>query len=263
MRTAMVVAHPDDEILWFSSVLTSMDAIYFCFEEVPSRPAWTAGRRAAVAAYPLPHLESLRLVESEAFDAADWTNPVCTEYGLEVRRRAHTLPGMNGRTYHQNYTELLASLRPRLQNCARVYTHNPWGEYGHEEHVQVYRAVKALQPALGFEIWFSNYCSNKSHRLMLRYVGGFQSDYETRETNSALSAQLRTLYQEHGCWTWFNDYRGFTHECFMPDRALKSETPAGHFFPLNFIKVAEPPPEPSVAVRAAATVRTALASIRR
>lgn len=261
--TALVVAHPDDEALWFSSILAAVDAVVLCFEEVPSRPDWSAGRRRAVAAYPLPGVESLRLIESEAFDAADWWQPVPTEYGLAIERRPQALPGMNARRYFDNYHALRRDLGGRLRGCDRVYTHNPWGEYGHEEHVQVYRAVKSLQAELGYEIWFDNYVSNKSSRLLLQYIGGFTAEYETRETDPALGQRLASLYKEYGCWTWFDDYRWFTHECFMTDHALPRAAEVGHLFPVNFLKVGEPASEPSAVRKAAGAVRAAIAGIGR
>ena len=260
---ALVAAHPDDEVLWFSSILAEVDRVILCFEDVPSRPDWSAGRRRALAAYPLSGVESLRLVESEAFDAADWLQPVPTDYGLAIARRPQALPAMDARRYLDNYHTLRRELRNRLRDCARVYTHNPWGEYGHEEHVQVYRAVKSLQAELGYEIWFGNYASNKSSRLLLQYIGGFNAEYETRRTDPALGEQLASIYKECGCWTWFDDYRWFTHECFMADHVLPGAAEVGHLFPVNFLKVGEPVPEPSAARKAASTVRAAIAGIGR
>lgn len=262
-RTAVVVAHPDDEVLWFSSILTAADAIVLCYETVPTRPDWTRGRRAVLASYPLPAVQSLGLTESEALNGADWSDPQEREYGLEVRRRPDTLPGADIDRYIHNYSLLVSALRERLHGFDRVYTHNPWGEYGHEEHVQVYRAVRALGNELGFELWFGNYCSNKSQRLMLRYIGGFNSSYDVRETDAALAARLAAHYRASGCWTWFDDYRGFTHECFMSNAALPTPEPMGHMFPLNYIKIPEPAPLPSRAARATGTLRSALAEIKR
>lgn len=259
---ALVVAHPDDEVLWFSSVLPAAEVVLFCFEAVPSRPDWSAGRSAVVDRYPLPGVQSLGLTESEAFNAADWGDPREIDYGLEVRPRAGTLPGLDVARYAQNFHVLRNMLRQHLTGCRCVYTHNPWGEYGHEEHVQVYRAVKSLQPDLGFDLRFGNYCSNKSSRLMLRYVGGFDAPYETHPTNIALGERLAALYKKHGCWTWFDDYRWFTHECFMSDAALPAASADGHIFPLNYIKISEPHVVQSRAARAAATMRTALAGLR-
>jgi hypothetical protein len=119
-----------------------------------------------------------------------------------------------------------------------VFTHNPWGEYGHEEHVQVFRTIQELQRDLGFNIWFSNYCSNKSNNLMLENISGFDNNYVTFESDQELGKSLMLLYKGNNCWTWLNDYTWFTQECFM---LLKSEKfgkrSEGHIFPLNYIKV--------------------------
>lgn len=262
-RTAVVVAHPDDEVLWFSSILTAADAIVFCYEAVPTRPEWTHGRHMSLERYPLPTVQSLRLTESEALNGADWNDPRECEYGLAVSRRQHTLPGADLDRYIDNYSRLVSALRERLKGFERVYTHNPWGEYGHEEHVQVYRAVRALHRELGFEVWFGNYCSNKSQRLMLRYIGGFDSSYEVRETDSMLGARLVAHYRANGCWTWFDDYRWFTHECFMSDAALPRPEPTGHMFPLNYIKIPELEPVRSRAARATGALRNALSGLKR
>lgn len=261
-RTALVVAHPDDEVLWFSSILRDVDVILFCFEESPSRPEWTEGRRRVLADYPLPHVDSLRLREAEVFNGADWRRPQCDPAGLALARKPDSFPGFSEAVYQANFDAIHRGLTERLRGFARVYTHNPWGEYGHEEHVQVYRAVKALQPALGFDLWFDNYCSNKSHELMLRYVKGFRSDYVTLPTEPVLGTALKALYQRCGCWTWFDDYVWFTHECFQRDHdaAADGPHPAGHFFPLNYLRIEAPweRPEPPRWRRMAGQLRRCL-----
>jgi LmbE family N-acetylglucosaminyl deacetylase len=241
-RSALVVAHPDDEILWFSSIVDQVDLVVICFLEVESRPDWTQGRREAARAFPLPNVVFLGLSESEVFNGADWMSPVLTEYGLDVRPREGTLPAFSAERYRANYAVLERELLARLDGYQNVFTHNPWGEYGHEEHVQVHRVVRSLQQTLGFSLWCSNYCSNKSYPLMLRYVQGFKSPYVMRQTNPKLAGQIERLYRANGCWTWpFNDYEWFAHECFAKDIGdPKSEARAGRLGPLNLLRIEAP-----------------------
>src|SRR5271168_2315679 len=113
---------------------------------------------------PLPDLRLSTLVdfaipESGTRLLVDWRHPLMTSTGmgiadLDARQR-----------YDGNFNTLLAGLRPVLAGCADVYTHNPWGEYGHPEHIQVYRAVTALQAELGYTVWFSNYTGPLTWRL--------------------------------------------------------------------------------------------------
>jgi hypothetical protein len=238
-KAALVVAHPDDEILWFSSIVDKVGLILVCFLDVPSRRDWSEGRQRAARAFPLPNTVFLGLTESETFNGANWSAPVVTDYGLEVAQGESTLPGFSGKTYRDNYELLKNELGVRLQGYTSVFTHNPWGEYGHEEHVQVHRAVSSVRQSLGFNIYFSNYCSTRSYHLMLQYVSGFTSDYDTLKTNANLATQVEQLYRRNNCWTWpFDDYTWFTHECFMKDNGQSDRSDsAGHVFPLNFIKL--------------------------
>lgn len=240
--SALIVAHPDDEVLWFSSILKQVGQTIICFLEVESRPDWSEGRRKSLAAFPIQNVVSLGLRESEAFNGANWHSPVCTDYGLDVRKSNHTLPGFSEKRYRENYETLLSRLSSNLKGCKNVFTHNPWGEYGHEEHVQVHQAVRQLQKEHGFRLWYSNYCSNKSHNLMLRHLSVFRSDYVTLETDPDLAQAIEKIYRENDCWTWpFEDYRWFTHECIIEDKGQPvTGSGNGHLFPLNYIRIDNP-----------------------
>ena len=150
-RSAVVVAHPDDEILWLSSAMAAARHVVLCYGAPFGKPAKAAARRRAVAALRLPSLVNLAIPESGTRLLVDWRHPVMTPTGMGIAD-----PDARQR-YDDNFNTLLAELRPVLAGCADVYTHNPWGEYGHPEHIQVYRAVTALQAELGYTVWFSNY----------------------------------------------------------------------------------------------------------
>jgi hypothetical protein len=203
---AIVMAHPDDEALWASSILAQAWRVVLCFGDVPSKPTHSAGRRQAIAAFPR-EVEHLALSEAEVFDSADWPVPAETPQGLAVRR---------GKRYRANHARLVELLTERLRGCRNVVTHNPWGEYGHEEHVQVLRAVEAASCAVGFRIWVSCYYSNKSEALMRRHLARLGPPTPPLATDSAFGAKLQRLYTEAGCWTWFDDYVWPESEVFYP-----------------------------------------------
>jgi LmbE family N-acetylglucosaminyl deacetylase len=204
--TMLVMAHPDDEALWASSILSQMARIVLCFEAVSSHPAWSEGRRRSLVEFPLAHVTNLGLQESEVFDSAAWPEPVETSYGLAVRRGPRSMPGFSETRYRAAHGQLVAALRPRLARKRCVITHNPWGEYGHEEHVQVFRAVADLQRELAFTLWVSGYVSNKSYPLMLRNLPRLDCGAPLCPTDPELGARLQALYTRNGCWTWFEDY---------------------------------------------------------
>jgi GlcNAc-PI de-N-acetylase. len=237
-KAALVVAHPDDEALWFSSIVQRVDEVVICFTDIVSRPDWSEGRRRSIASYPIRNATFLGLQESEVYNCTDWLNPVLTDYGLEVSKRKDSFAGFSAKRYRNNYVELRQQLSTRLKKCRNVFTHNPWGEYGHEEHVQVFRVIQELQRELSFDLWFSNYCSNKSHKLMLQYISGFDSSYVTIECDRELWKSLMLLYKRNNCWTWFDDYTWFAQECFMLSKKEEvDKRNKGHIFPLNFIKL--------------------------
>ena len=211
-QSKLVVAHPDDEVLWFSSVLEHVEQVIICFLEFPPQPALGTARRASLSAYPLNTAECLEIDESQSFDDRNWRDPMETAYGVKITRHRQA-----STRYEQNYSILVTCLRERLKNCRNVFTHNPWGEYGHEEHVQVYRAIEFLQRELGFRIWFSNYCGNRSAKLMLAWLAERKMEHVTLPTNRALSHQIANLYKRHGCWTWFDDYNPPSEESFLRD----------------------------------------------
>jgi len=232
-KAVLVSAHPDDEILWFSSIIDKVEEVVMCFLDCASKPQISIGRTTALSNYPINNITNLNIEESEVFNYHNWINPKITEFGMEIINRKNP-----EKKYENNYNKLKYYLRNKLKNYDNVITHNPWGEYGNEEHVQVYRVIKSLHSDFGFNIWFSNYCSNKSLSLMLKYLASLDSEYYARRTNKKLSKIIKELYQSNECWTWYEDWEWFDEEAFIRDK-ISSGTfeEYGRLFPLNLIKV--------------------------
>ena len=215
-RSAVVVAHPDDEALWLSSVLGAAERVVFCFGDLFERPKMSAARRRAVAALPLPGLIDLKLPESGGGLTVDWARPRLTDAGIAIADDAA------GERYAANFRALTGALRTALAGCTDVYTHNPWGEYGHAEHIQVHRAVAALQDELGYTIWFSNYVGKASWRLA-QDIAWRPCWADRREVvpDAVLARRLRDIYRRSGAWTWTRWHR-------WPDKEiLYAMPPAG------------------------------------
>jgi LmbE family N-acetylglucosaminyl deacetylase len=258
-EAVLVVAHPDDEILWFSSIVDKVDRIIISYLDVPENAKWTQGRRRAASAYPLPNATFLGLSEAPAYAGADWLGwPVTTDSGLELNKNEKVPPGFSPARYESNYRELVLRLRECLRDVSTVITHNPWGEYGHEEHVQVYRAVMSVQAELGFDVWYTNYCSDRSYRLMLRETHfGFRTDLESLPTNAKLAHAIEAVYRREDCWTWpYDDYIYFPYETFIRhDTSRGGNSHPASAIPLNFVRVERlprPPAPPVSPIRRAA-----------
>lgn len=237
-QSIIVAAHPDDEVLWFSSILDKVDEVVVCFVNSGSHPGWSVGRRKSLMEYPIKNISALDIDQAEVFNGADWQCPVMTRYGIEITSQDRS---DRREQYEKNYDRLRESLETRLRGCRNVFTHNPWGEYGHEEHVQVYRVVKDLQNEFKYDLWYSNYVSNKSYRAMLSHLERFRFEYASFSTNTVLAHAIKDIYEKYKCWTWSDHWRWYEEESFIKEKNLEQEDKkVGNLFPINLIKVGLP-----------------------
>lgn len=198
---AVVVAHPDDEVLWLSSAVAAAARVVFCFGALFERPRTSEARRRAVAALPLTGVVDLAIPESGAGSDVDWLRP---QAAADVRIRDEAAAAR----YESNYARLLDGLRAPLAGVGHVYTHNPWGEYGHAEHIQVHRAVAALQQELEFTLWFSNYVSRATWPLARTLAGQLLSaQRHIVRPDLATARRLRQIYRRYDAWTWTSGHR--------------------------------------------------------
>ncbi|WP_238391504.1 MULTISPECIES: PIG-L family deacetylase [unclassified Mycolicibacterium] len=230
-NAVMVVAHPDDEILWFSSILRQCKRVLVCFgASATSTESWDDGRAVMMDTYPLSKVRFLRLRQSDAFEASNWNKPREADCGLQLPRRKCPL-------YEKNAEELLQLLAVELRHERVVVTHNPWGEYGNEEHVQVFRVLTELKEKIGFDLYVDGYVSDRSAKLMSRSAHALEGNPLVYKTNRALAHALRNQYLKNDCWTWMVDYVWPSHESFYRVAAGASGDEAGIpvSIPLNYI----------------------------
>jgi hypothetical protein len=109
-KSILIAAHPDDEILWFSSLLDAVDEVLIAFLECSSQPLWTTGRKKSLSEYPMQNVLCLGIPESEVFADNNWHEPVITKFGIKISD--NDLPA---RKYTQNYWELKRKLESKLQ----------------------------------------------------------------------------------------------------------------------------------------------------
>jgi hypothetical protein len=231
-NSALVVAHPDDEILWFPSSLEKIGRIIFCYIECPSNTQWNTGRRQVIAEYPFSNLISLDLAESGVFNKMDWYKPETGIFGVKFKGNSQAI-----QRYEKNFYQLRNVLAQNLRGFKQVITHNPWGEYGNEEHIQVYRAVKTLQSELGFDIWFSNHLSNKSLNLFSRYFEHLDTRVLKSPINQNLIRSIKAIYERNKCWTWYENWEWGNEEILIRERSEDSERDMfGYSIPVNLIK---------------------------
>jgi len=199
---AVVVAHPDDEILFASSIIDKATKIFVCFSDIPGESAinirQTKGRKNVQKLYPIDNITFLDLPQASNKNALknNWDKVVENQYGVEG--------GRNEQEYKQNFQKLFKILSIELVDFKKVYTHNPWGEYGHVEHIQIHRCMTKLKEIIGFEMFIFGYLSRdtiKMANLKLRNLGKLS----LKKNNKELFYKIKNLYIDEKCWTW-SDY---------------------------------------------------------
>lgn len=207
----LIVAHPDDEILWFSSILRQVAKVIIAFQDYDAVPGLGARRAAAMAELGYSNLACLGIAEAGSLKRANWDDPNPTGYGIALDAPAETRL-----RYGENFALLCAAFAAELRTASDVFTHNPWGEYGHEDHVQVHRVVDSLRPALGFRLWTSNYYGTRSAKLASRYRPAGQPPAMRLPIDQAYARSVADIYQRHDCWTWTRNWTWADEECFLP-----------------------------------------------
>ena len=178
--------------VWFALSLVIMA---FC--DLASKPELGAQRRRAVGKLPF-RCEMLGLPEAGTYWRADWENPSLLRHGLQLD---FATPDVIT-AYERNYRLLDERLRPYLSADTPVFTHNPWGEYGHEDHVQLNIVLRKLAAELGFPLYVSGYCYPHAERLAARFPEVRSRPVMSRSINLSYVRQVKSIYQEHDCWTW-------------------------------------------------------------
>ena len=154
-RAAIVMAHPDDEVLWAQCAPGRVGRVVLAYEELPVSPEdlrGPAGRALAAlsAAGREPAARRDRRVRHRGLARPGrdrrpgWRWTAGPGAMLRLHRRGLPCPLRRG---------WWRGCVPRSPGVRTVITHSPWGEYGHEDHVQLFRAVDALRPELGFAVW--------------------------------------------------------------------------------------------------------------
>ena len=91
---------------------------------------------------------------------------------------------------------------------------------------------------MSFNLWFTNYCSNKSIKLYTDYSSIIDKEHITLETNKKFAIKIKNIYQKNSCWTWYDDWDWLSEDVFISLSPNNSEPQTfGFSIPLNMIKV--------------------------
>ena len=201
MSYAVVVAHPDDELIWFSSVIRDARRVVVCYGDVPGHPDMGGRRRRVMADYPLDNMVFLDLPEGGFHNRSDWKNPEITPYGASLAA------DVDRERYQRNFHQLCTRFEPLLSDVNCIFTHSPWGEYGHEDHVQIFQAVsKLLNSRPGKRICVPAWYTSNSAKLYARCTERYDLKDFAMPTSDELVVEIKSLYVANKCWTWYPDW---------------------------------------------------------
>jgi hypothetical protein len=127
----LIIAHPDDDIIWFQPILTQVDKVM-------------------ITSMPLtyPHIN---IIDKCSYLSGTSYFPARGIASI-ADYKDHWLNPVERLQYAADYDLLLRDLMadPRVPT---YYTHSPHGEYGHRHHREVSAAVCALAMEYGKDVW--------------------------------------------------------------------------------------------------------------
>jgi LmbE family N-acetylglucosaminyl deacetylase len=221
-RAAIVVAHPDDEILWFSSLSARVGRIIMCYGAVSNVPERAEQRRRVVAAYPRKNVQFLDLPQPRFFRG------MSTEiFDHETRELAEEDPTFRA--------ALIDRIRPALSGFTTVFVHNPWGEYGHQDHRRVNMVVNALRGEMEFAVYVSCYVERQVAAHAVAMLDQGVRDTVSFSVSWPEIEPIFRLYQAHSCWTWTTNWNWPREEHFV--QFGSGGSPRAGPIPLDFFDV--------------------------
>jgi len=181
MNIQIIMAHPDDEVIFGWPVLQQASSILICSNDRnnPER-AWCKDRYKA-----LEEIGQLLDVPVKSLD-----------YPSEFYR-------LNARD--GSLARFQADVRSHIDPKADlIYTHNSYGEYGHLDHILVHLTLMDHHSGLiTSDICLNNGWMTLTKEIRSRKTPGYF--FKLAENDLAFYDQCKAIYEKHGTWTWNMD----------------------------------------------------------
>jgi LmbE family N-acetylglucosaminyl deacetylase len=181
MDNLIIVAHPDDEIVWFSTLLREKNsALIICFDIFSKKNQDILDNNQRV---------SCILNYYKKFIPVIW-----------LRTPKSTFPKIFGKVDKKIIKSLSINLNSiiKMLSPKRVFTHNPWGEYGHSEHKAIYKIVSSIRPDVLFpEAALDKALISKEFKLNFHKVYNVLE----KETDFKFKKEIEKIYVRNNMWT--------------------------------------------------------------
>ena len=182
MSLQIIMAHPDDEVIFGWPVLRQASSILICSND-KNNPDRTWCRYRYKALQEIGELLGIPVVS------------------LDYDSEFYKLNARDG-SLKRFIDDVTAHVDPHADT---IFTHNWWGEYGHLDHILVYYIILKVQKE-GVRIRMSDI-----HMMMPEWMsydrlplGGspWVKYHQLHKNDLQLYDQCKAIYDKYDCWTW-------------------------------------------------------------
>lgn len=169
----ILIAHPDDEVIFGWPVLKEASVIVCCSSDLnnPKRE-WCKDRKKALQ-------EIGKITGAEV---------ICLDYDSEFYR----VDARDG-----SLKKLADQVLALLPKNKKIFTHNPWGEYGHMDHILVHQIARAG----GKRLIYSDMCIGAAWLPCTPWPSS-KSPERFCVNDISFYEKCKAVYDRYGCWTW-------------------------------------------------------------
>ncbi len=175
----LVVAHPDDEIIWFNPEY--FDQILIAFNARHDRADFAGARSKVISEHPLRD----KILFANIPESGFWENKSRYSYHMDSFNRLNQL-----------FSQELAE-----QSISEVFTHNCYGEYGHADHRLIYDIVKN-------HFFYHRNIPVWTPLLDIKEIKScyHTTTFRTLNSNKKLFHEIKKVYDKYDVWTYFENY---------------------------------------------------------
>lgn len=193
----VVVAHPDDEILWASSIIKNAKKVIICFGKTSSEMI-SEGRKGF----------SIKAPKNFFFLNIPEPNDITFDY-FPIKSQTS-----DNNSYLSHFYSNIKEILLELIDSKIVYTHNQWGEYGHLQHIEVNKIVDYICQKKKLKLKVFGYYHFRTIFRRNHFFKKYNVKVEKKEVSKEHFFLIKKQYIENKCWTWFDTYKPKSYEYF-------------------------------------------------
>ncbi len=201
-KVLIVMAHPDDEIIFGWPILQNenikKNILIVSSDANNPKRTWCKNRKDAL-------YEIAKYVGCEETECLDYNSEFYREQTRPIKTNKPEKDGKISGPWRKMCNHFLESIENMSRDCDAIFTHNPYGEYGHIDHILLFDLIvkNIKKPILFTDIrqnsnW--SHVTNQSDRINKLYYQNIIMKNCT--IDSTLLSFCKVKYQNKNAWTW-------------------------------------------------------------